>query len=109
MQGLEQDRAVQLVVKLLLSTGSASPEKPIQWRYCTMANSMLLILTPVRSAHSAKQLTDHMFHLLLHPQDPQRSVAAFFFIYALHGGPAWDTVRPLLPRPASKSGIPAEL
>ena len=94
MQDLDTDEHMQLLVKLLKSTGTASPEKPIQWRFSIMANSLLLMLTPIRSAHAARQMADHFFPLLLHQQLPQRSLAAIFFIYTLNRGPTWATVSP---------------
>lgn len=94
---MEGNEHVQLLTKLLLQTGAANPDKPVQWRYSLMANNLLMMLMPVRSAESARTLATHFMPLLLHQQVPQRMLASSYFIYVLDKGPHWATVSITLP------------
>lgn len=83
---------MQLVITLLMETGAAVPERPVQWRFSMMANNLLMMLSPVRSVATAKSLAAHFMPLLLHQQEPQRTQATYYFIYVLNRGPFWATV-----------------
>ena len=89
---------MQLLIRLLLETGGAAPERPVQWRFSMMANNLLMMLSPVRSVASARSLAEHFMPLLLHQQEPQRTQATYYFIYVLNRGPFWATVSPSPPR-----------